>query len=114
MTIKFANHKNEAERQIIVLLVEDCLAAGYALGVNDGEETTLEDSTDEEKIFAAMSTTDEDFLILNKRDEAGEILDKGWIRLVYGNDGYVISNYTVNLEPIVDGGRVAELAARFQ
>lgn len=117
MTIKFANHKNEAERQIIVLLVEDCLAAGYKLGVNDGEETTLRDSTDEEKIFAAMSTTDEDFLILNKYDEAGEILRKGWIRLVYGNSGWdVISDHTCNLEdedPVIFE-RANELAERFQ
>ncbi len=116
MTIKFANHKNETERQIIVLLVEDCLAAGFKVGVNDGEETTLRDSSDEAEIFAAMSTTDEDFLLLNKYDDAGEILCKGWVRLVYGNDGYVISDYTCNVQdhyPRVFT-RADELAERFQ
>ena len=29
-SLPFANHKNEIERQIIVLLVEDILAARYA------------------------------------------------------------------------------------
>jgi len=107
MTIKFANHKNETERQIIVLLVEDCLAAGYKIGVNDGEETTLRGCIDEEKIFATMSTTDEDYLILDK----GEV--SGWIRLVYGNDGYVISDNTVNIPEAVFE-RANELAERFQ
>ncbi len=105
--LKFQNHRNEAERQIIVLLVEDLLAAGYALGVNDGEETTLENSTDEAQVFAAMSTTDEDFILLQKGDM------KGWIRLVYGNDGYVLSDYTTNIPESVFE-RTNALAERFQ
>jgi len=117
MTIKFANHKNEAERQIIVLLVEDCLAAGYMLGVNDGEEMTLEDSTDEEKIFAAMSTTDEDFLLVKheslRTTDRESKSNRGWIRLIYGNGGYVISNYTVNIPESVFE-RANALADRFQ
>jgi len=111
MTIKFANHKNEAERQIIVLLVEDILAAGYSLTVNNGVEDVLKRSRDEEAIFAAMSTTDEERLFLHKGAATKTF---GWVRLVYGNDGYISSDYTVNLEAVVDGGRAAELAGRFQ
>jgi hypothetical protein len=105
--MQFSNHKNEVERQIIVLLVEDCLAAGYALGVNDGEETTLVGSTDDVAIFNAMSTTDEDFLILTK----GEA--KGWIRLIYGNGADVISDFTTNIPEAVLA-RAIELAERFR
>jgi hypothetical protein len=117
MTIKFANHKNEAERQIIVLLVEDCLAAGYKLGVNDGEETTLRDSTDEAAIFAAMSTTDQDYLLvahesLSKTDPECTC-PEGWIRLIYGNGGDVISDNTINVPESVFA-RANELAERFQ
>jgi len=116
MTIKFANHKNETERQIIVLLVEDCLAAGYKLGVNDGEDTTLRDSTDEAAIFGAMSTTDEDYLLVK-----GEALraastcdsDEGWIRLIYGNGCDVLSDNTVNVPESVMA-RAMELAERFR
>ena len=96
----------EVERQIISLLVADCLAAGYAVGVNDGEDTTLRDSRDFPEIWAALDTTDEDYLLLSK----GEV--KGWIRLIYGNGGDVISDYTTNVDETVMK-RASELAERF-
>lgn len=88
----FANHRNEVERQIIVALVEDLLAAGYQVGVNDGEEKVLEPCSDAVRIYAVMSTTDEDYLLTKK---AGE--KNGWIRLIYGNHCDVISDYTTNI-----------------
>jgi hypothetical protein len=107
--LPFANHPREIERQIIVLLVEDLLAAGYRLGVLDGEETVLEPSAANgaAAVFAAMSTTDEDYLLTRKDDL------KGWIRLVYGNDGSVISDYTTNIPECVFE-RANALAARFR
>lgn len=107
--MKFSNHKNEVERQIIVLLVEDLFAAGYKLGVNDGEETTLENSTDEAKVFETMSTTDEDFILLSPNKDG----EKGWIRLIYGNGCDVISDHSVNVPETVMT-RALELAERFQ
>jgi len=89
----FSNHRNETERQIIVLLVEDLLRAGYKLGVNDGEEVVLESCADPERIFAVMSTTDEDYLLTEREEDERT----GWVRLIYGNGCDVISDYTVNI-----------------
>jgi len=107
--LPFANHRNEVERQIIVLLVEDILAAGYRIAVNDGEETVLPSSNDAARIFAAMSTTDEERLILEPHADNGT---QGWIRLIYGNFASVISDYTTNIPETVFA-RANELADRF-
>lgn len=102
----FANHRNEVERQIIVALVESLLAAGYLVGVNDGEETVLEPCSDAERIFSVMSTTDEDYLLTRQGEK------NGWIRLIYGNGTDVISDYTVNVpETIFEAAN--ELSDRF-
>jgi hypothetical protein len=96
--LPFDNHRNEIERQIIVLLVEDLLSAGFAISVNNGEENVLNRSTKMDKIFSAMSTTDEEYLMLHSpRNGAGNRSEAGWVRLVYGNDGDVISDYTTNI-----------------
>lgn len=91
------------EKLIAKELVTRALAAGYKVSVNDGEETTLRKSTDLAKIMAAMFTTDEDTLHI---DTPGY---KGWIELIYGNDGTdVIHDYSTNLEELV--APVMELA----
>lgn len=110
MLVKFSNHRNEIERQIIVLLVEDMLAAGYAVGVNDGAETVLAPQRDEATLFAAMSSTGEDYLVF-RRDPSGTGHD-GWVRLIYGNGCDVVSDYTTNLPESVMV-RSTELADRF-
>lgn len=141
--MKHARHKNEIERQIIVALVEDALAAGYALGVNDGEETTLKRCTDEAAIFAALSTTDEDYLLYWRQaeppadgvcpDDGNGLADDGvcgfcgnrpaermddhygWVRLIYGNDCDVISDYALWLgEETEVLNRAERLAGRFR
>lgn len=106
MTLPFSSHRNEVERQIIVCLVEELLSHGYSLGVNDGEENTLEPCTDPARIFATMSTTDEDYLLTRREGH------KGWIRLVYGNGCDVISDYTTNI-PDEHMAKATELAERF-
>jgi hypothetical protein len=103
----FANHRNEVERQIIVTLVEDLLAGGYKVGVNDGEERVLEPCSDAARIYAVMSTTDEDYLLTEKEGERG-----GWIRLIYGNRSDVISDYTTNIPDSIFE-RANALAERF-
>lgn len=87
------------ERRIVRKLVADALKAGYALSVNDGgEELAITDSRDAKAVLAALMNTDEDYLILRQ----GE--DKGWVRLVYGNDGWdVICDCTLNLEDVLAG-----------
>jgi hypothetical protein len=75
------------------------LDAGYKLSVFDGEEVTLKRSTDAEAIFKALRTTDDDYLFVHRGEEKPRC---GWVRFVYGNDGYdVISDYTVNLEDVL-------------
>lgn len=80
------------ERLIARQAIADLLAAGYLIDVNDGEVTTVEGSGDPAVILAAMFTTDEDYLV------AKGVGSRGWVRFIYGNDGWdVINDYTVNL-----------------
>ena len=87
------------ETQILNRLVKDILKAGYLVHVMDGEEFVLRDSNSFVKIRKAMESTDEDYLFL-KRD--GQNI--GWVRLIYGNDNDVISDYTSvdEIEAIID------------
>ena len=88
-----------AEEKIMRRIIADALAAGYSLGVNDGEDTTLKECRDAAAVFAAMRTTDTDHLLVY---ENGKQI--GWVFFVYGNDGYdVVNDYTTNLEHIVSG-----------
>jgi len=87
------------EDQIIKATINALLAAGYTLGVNDGEETTIKRITSHDLIFRAMKTTDEDYLLIFDRGSATHI---GWVRFIYGNDDTeVINDYSVNLEPVM-------------
>lgn len=89
---------NPADRAIAKRLIRDLLAAGFTISVNDGGETTVENSTDPKVIFEAMGSTDEDFLYAYKSPV------EGWVRFVYGNEpGYAINDYTTNLEPWMAG-----------
>jgi hypothetical protein len=86
------------ERQIARRTIKEALALGYTLGVYDGEETTLEYSADASKVLAAMLTTDDDHLLFYRNG-----VRIGWVRFVYGNDGYdVICDYTTNLEEVME------------
>ena len=63
-------------------------------------EPSVRRSADEAAIMAAVMLTDEDFLHYSK---LGEPL-QGWVRLIYGNDGWdVVNDYTTNLEPLMAG-----------
>ena len=83
--------------ELISKKVVDCLLkAGYTVGVNDGEETTVENSTNKREIHAAMFTTDEDWVLAYKNGEW-----VGWIHLAHNNNTDVICDYTVNLEDVL-------------
>jgi 3-mercaptopyruvate sulfurtransferase SseA len=97
-----ASEQQTAERTISALL-----AAGYSLGVYDGEETTVEHSTNAAEVLAAMGTTDEDRLLVYAN--SGEMPYKriGWVLFVWGNEDWVaIADNTTNLEdalkPVTD------------
>jgi hypothetical protein len=84
------------ERLIARQCIKDLLDAGYVVTVNDGEENTLIRSTHPAAIFAAMGTTDEDWLLVIK---PGDLDSGSFVRFVYGNDGPdVICDYGVSLE----------------
>lgn len=92
----------QIEVEIATKLIDDALAAGFTIDVNDGEDTPLENSTDKAAILAAMRSTDEDYLILKKAIGANKFL-AGWVRFVFGNECSVISDYTMNIEAVVKG-----------
>ena len=84
------------EDQIIKGTILALLAEGYSLGVYDGEETTLVQSTNNVDVFNAMKTTDEDYLLAYREEE---LKNFAWVRFVYGNEGYdVINDYSLTLE----------------
>ncbi|MEF2146662.1 MAG: hypothetical protein V3573_14545 [Desulfovibrionaceae bacterium] len=86
------------ETQIATRVVNSLLDAGYTVGVNDGEEITVRRSTDRTEIMAALETTDEDYILAYDATTGRNI---SWVWLVWGNDEDLITDYTVNLEPVV-------------
>jgi hypothetical protein len=95
----------ELERLIARQIVEDAIAAGYEIDVNDGEETTLQYSTNRDDVLAAMFSTDCDQLTLYTG--AGSLADLGIVDkrrrvgsifLIWGNGHDVVSDYSDNLE----------------
>lgn len=85
-------HASDIERQIAIKLVDDILAAGMSISVNDGEETTVVWSPQRDEILAAMNTTDHDWLkVYSETSRNGYI---GSIMLVWGNGTDLISDYS--------------------
>jgi hypothetical protein len=99
--IRYPNkNMSVVENQIVERLVNDILAAGCNITVwNGGDDAELEDCTDPERIFAELAASDQDELTV----DCPRTGYKGWIRLVYGNDHAVISDYTTRLEDVVAG-----------
>ena len=90
------------ERQIVRKVIDDALGAGYTLSVFDGEEETLTDNADAQRIFDAMFTTDDDRLYFLKGGA-----QVGWVHFIYGESGWdVISDYTTRLEMVLDGASI--------
>lgn len=99
--------RQKVEREIAVAVIKALLAAGYSLGVNDGEETTIHHSTDAKAIENAMFTTDEDWLLVFDKENTDHTDERGdwWVRFIYGNDGWdVINDYCTALEEFIGEG----------
>lgn len=96
-------HEN-IERMVVGRVIADALAAGYAISVNDGEETTVKRSIDPAAILKAMFTTGEDYLLVHGR--VGNHFARehfAWVRFVYGNCGWeVVNDYTTNIEALME------------
>lgn len=86
---------HEMDIAIVKAVIAQTLAAGFSLTVFDGEQETVRRSKDPETVFAAMRTTDEDYLYTYRG-----LARLGWVRFIYGESGWdVICDHTVNLEP---------------
>ena len=90
------NVRIKVEKLIVTTLVQDILANGFTVSINNGGDSwEIHRSTDLSKIIATLFATDEETIYFFKKTETSGY--SGWFRLVYGNDGYdVISNYTDN------------------
>lgn len=97
---KALQNRIKLEQRIVKMTVDALLAKGYTLSVFDGEEEHT--ATKERKaIIDALMETDEDYLNVSSSDNT---VNLGWIRFIYGNDGYdVISDYTTNLDEDLAG-----------
>lgn len=107
------------EDQVIKATIKALLDDGYILSVNDGEETTVTHSTDPDRIFTAMKTTGEDYLMVHVqindsiRPDITEYVECGWVRFIYGNEGTeVINDYSVSLEPVI--GKIMKLISDYE
>ena len=90
---------HRAEKEIAVEAIKALLKHGCRLTVFNGEDDEITMSTDPDAILGAMMTTDEDYLIVHHPVGDERI---GWVRFVYGNDGWdVINDYTTNLETVL-------------
>ena len=87
------------EQFIAQKLCETLIIAGYALTVNDGEDDVVVKSCDAWTCVKAMFSTDEDTIFAYKKNEDGNFINKGFVKLIYGNDGHdVINDYSLALE----------------
>jgi len=94
-------HASDVEKRIVGKLVRDMLAAGYCLTIwNGGDEAEIARSTDEAAIFAALAASDQDEIEAYHPSSKSRA---GWVRLVWGNDCFVISDYTTNFEAVLAG-----------
>ena len=90
---------SDNEKKIVGRLITDILAAGYSVSIwNGGDDAEIISSSDTDRIFKALAASDQDEIVLYKNRRRA-----GWIRLIWGNDVDVISDYTTNLEAIVAG-----------
>lgn len=97
----YARRVVEMESLVIGRAIQDLLAAGYAISVDDGgDELALQPSTDAKAILEALFSVDQEHLCVSKVGTSF----RGWVFLVHGNDGWdVISDYTTNLEEALQG-----------
>lgn len=95
MSIKM---RQKVEREIAEAVIDGALEAGYTLDVYDTEEVTVKNSASKTEILEAMFTTNEDYLYVRN----GGTNPFGWVRFIYGNDGWdVVNDYTTNLEEMM-------------
>lgn len=107
-----ATIRRKVEADIVRRFVDDALAAGHRLAVSLDRGYDLDEmllgSRDPEAIMHEAMAGDDCHVFVQPADgptvERGRVVSVGWVRLVFGNDGYdVIVDYTTNLEGLLAG-----------
>jgi hypothetical protein len=91
----------EFERKVVAMIIDDLINAGFILEIEDNREEAyrIKDSSKEtlDEIFGygeyVPSGSDNIYVYI----ENGEV-PHGWVRIVFDNGEYIISDYTVNLD----------------
>jgi hypothetical protein len=80
------------EKRMASALVRACLARGFEVTIDNGEDRPIERSTSYKAIMGELWQTDEEHVLIFKDGKR-----HGWFFLVYGNDGYdLIADYSDN------------------
>lgn len=88
----------DIERRICRKMIRTLRRDGYRLRVNSGEEWETRADANENELMRALFNLDDAWLVVRDRDNK----KCGWIRLIFGNDGYdVVNDYTTNLETVL-------------
>jgi hypothetical protein len=93
-------HVSEIEKRIAGKIVTDLLAAGYQITVNDGEEDTVVRSTDPDRIFEAMGSTDAD--VLKVTGNPAPHRKRSFVAFVWGNGRDCIHDYGMNIADLIE------------
>ena len=104
--------RQRIERLIVSTVVKSALAYKWLISINTGGETILKRCDDCDSIMNSIMSVDDEQLIFY--DITG--VRKGWIRLVYGNDGFdVIADYSSPIEFLLeDAIAVADIISFWQ
>lgn len=98
MSEHFQYINNATEVRIAKSIVHRLLNSGYQLRVNDGEETVTPITKDLNTIFAAMASTEMDYLLAYKDGKR-----VGSVMLIWGNGEDLLSDCSVSLDEIMQG-----------
>lgn len=106
--------RQRLERAIARRAAVDIIRAGYSITVSDGEKPVIDRSTNVDAIMGVMFSTDMDMFLVHDYRSLPRLNDCiGWVKFVYGNDGWdVIHDYTINLDDCLS--RAHALAERYE
>ncbi|HEY4963266.1 MAG TPA: hypothetical protein VIH90_01035 [Candidatus Saccharimonadales bacterium] len=91
-------HRAKIEFEIVYRTIKAARKAGYTLSVDDEPDSS---KLDDAGLLDLLFNLDDAWLTLFPKDCYNQ--KSGWIRFVFGNDGYdVICDYSVNLEFLID------------
>lgn len=96
----------ETERKVIRHATRALIAAGFHVGVYDGEAVSCKPTQRVTTVMAAVGACDEEWLRVYtpSETEAGKFKRIGTIYLVYGNSGWdVMADYSLNLDDVLKG-----------